>query len=185
LSRAPPPLRRDGGIVKCLTAHEYLEAFLAGGSSEELAQLAATPDFRLALYDALGNQAARLEYGPLLRGLFERELRYRLGDDERDDDAYFENIYFCGLLLYELGSLDDLELLCRAKFCRDMDLGIGFDVHFLVGAGVEITLRYLAQRPEAWAATAHSYLERCKEADDLSWLAEWRRAKRTYFGLNS
>jgi hypothetical protein len=138
------------------------------------------------LYEALGNlQAARLEYGPLLRDLFARELRYRLGDDESDDDAYFENIYFCGLLLYELGSPDDLELLCRAKFCRDMDLGMGFDVQFLVGAGVEITLRYLAQRPEAWAATALSYLERCKEAGDLSWLAEWRRAKRTYFGLNS
>jgi len=168
-----------------MTAHEYLAAFLAGGASEELAQLAASPEFRLAVYDALGNLQARLEYGPLLRGLFERELRYRLGDDESDDDAYFENIYFCGLLLYELGSPDDLELLCRAKFCRDMDLGTGFDVQFLVGAGVETTLRYLAQRPEAWAATALSYLERCKEADDLSWLADWRRAKRTYFGLDS
>jgi hypothetical protein len=57
------------------------------------------------LYDALGNlQAARVEYGPLLRDLFERELRYRLGDDESDDDTYFENIYFCGLLLYELAA---------------------------------------------------------------------------------
>ena len=177
---------RIGGIVRCLTAHEYLAALLVGGSSKELAQLAASPEFRLTLYDALGNlPAPRLEYGSLLRDLFERELRYRLGDDESDDHAYFENIYFCGLLLYELGSPDDLELLCRAKFCRDMDLGMGFDVQFLVGAGVEKTLRYLAQRREAWAATALSYLERCKEADDLSWLADWRRAKRTYFGLDS
>lgn len=46
----------------------------------------------------------------MLRDLFERELRYRLGDDESDDDAYFENIYFRGLLLYERSLAPDRRL---------------------------------------------------------------------------
>jgi len=146
-------------------------------------ELAASADFRLALYEALGTtQMGLRQYHPLLRDLFERELCYRLGDDE-DDYAYSENICFCGLFLYEVASLADSELLCRAKFCRDMDLGTGFDIQFLVGAGVEATLSYLAQHPDAWAVTALSYLQRCNEAGDLAWLDEWHRAKRAYFGL--
>lgn len=166
-----------------MTPEQYLAAHLSRGSIADLGELAASGEFRLNLYQALGTKPTMLgQYQPLLRDLFERELRYRLSDDE-DDDTYFENIYFCGLLLYEVGSLGDLELLCRAKFCRDMDLGMGFDIQFLVGAGLEPTLSYLSQHPMAWCATALSYLKRCHEAGDLDWLGEWHRAKRAYFGL--
>jgi len=168
-----------------VTAAEYLAAFLADPSREVLGELAASPPFRLTLYQALGAPRVPLrQYQPLLRDLFERELRYRLSDDyDLDDGAHFENIYLCGLLLYELGSLDDLELLCRAKFCRDMDLGMGFDIQSVVGAGVEATMDHLAQITDDWAAKALSYLRRCKDAGDLDWLGEWHAAKRAYFGL--
>ncbi len=67
-----------------MTAHEYLAAFLTLGSIDNLGDRAASAEFRLALYEALGATQVSLSppYHPLLRDLFERELRYRLSDDD-------------------------------------------------------------------------------------------------------
>jgi hypothetical protein len=98
------------------------------------------PAFRAAIYAAL-HPRPTAEDRHLLRHLLELEMDHRRRE-ENDDDVYFENLYWCGLLLYQLGVVEDVILLWRAKHVN-MDTGIGFDVQFLVGAGVDKTLACL------------------------------------------
>jgi len=73
---------------------------------------------------------------------FARELRLRTdggpvcGDGEID---YYENLYWCALLLYFVGDPADVPLMWEAKHI-DMDTAFGFDTQFMFGAGVDATI---------------------------------------------
>ena len=77
---------------------------------------------------------------------------------------YFENLYWAGFLLSLVADVEDVHLLWRAK-TLDFDTWSGFDVQFLVGAGVSRTLSYLHSLREEWAAAARVHLEQCQQAD--------------------
>ncbi|MGH1347742.1 MAG: hypothetical protein ACRBN8_39675 [Nannocystales bacterium] len=143
------------------------------------------PAVRYRVYLQIAARRLSLKLRPLLRALFELELVYRLRDDDDldDDGDHFENIYLCGALLFDLGVVEDVELLARAKFSRDMDLGTGFDIHCLFGAGVDETLDYLSSLSTDWAKEAHEYARHCHAAGDLDNLADWRAGVSHYFSL--
>lgn len=69
------------------------------------------------------------KYHAELLDLFRREMTYRRADRpaEGDDESdYFENLYWCGLLLYLVGDPADVPLMWEAKNIN-MDTGSGFD----------------------------------------------------------
>jgi len=78
----------------------------------------------------------------LLRKIFLAEMDYRR---EGEDHEYFENIYWCAYLLFLVGDPSDTEPMWRAKHL-DMDIGSGFDMEYMVGAGVKQTVDYLSQQ---------------------------------------
>lgn len=120
--------------------------------------------------------------GHLLRALFAIEVEYRSQEEEdpADDGTGFENIYACALLLFDLGAPEDTLRLWAAKRLN-MDLGVGLDVQFLVGAGVDATLEALSAQPAAAAREAAEYLEACRTAGDFDDLSDWRRRRYEYF----
>src|SRR5215203_3225581 len=75
----------------------------------------------------------------LLKALFNLEVNYR--NDEHNDGEFFENIYHCAFFLFTIGDLNDVMPMWKAK-TSNFDLGCGFDIQFLVGAGVEETTEY-------------------------------------------
>ncbi len=60
----------------------------------------------------------------------------------------------------------------------DMDTAIGFDGQFLVGAGVEETIKYLDEHGQREPAEYLKELKASKELDDLS---GWERFRIHYF----
>jgi len=100
--------------------------------------------------------------------------------DQSNDGEYFENLYWCALFLYQLGFLDDILPMWKAKHVN-MDTGCGFDIQFLVGAGVDKTLSFLTDSDEADAKKAHSYILSCKEAGDFSNLPSWLQGRIEYY----
>lgn len=124
---------------------------------------------------------AVIEMHSELLGLFKKEMDFRRnGENEDDDEApddSFENLYWCALLLYLVGDLSDVELLWEAKFIN-FDTSCGFDGQFLVGAGFDQTVRYLADRKLNDIA---KYLERMKECGDFDDLSEWEKVRIEYF----
>ncbi len=73
-------------------------------------------------------------------------MEYRSGDAEEespDEDGieYFENIYWCAFLLFIIGEVNDVPLLWKAKNLN-MDVAIGMDWQFLVGAGIDETVQF-------------------------------------------
>lgn len=120
--------------------------------------------------------------GPLLRALLALEVEYRSQDEEdpADNGNGFENIYACALLLFDLGAPEDALRLWEAKRLN-MDLGVGIDVQFLVGAGVDETLDALSTDDSTAARAAAAYLQKCRAAGDFEELTTWRRARYEYF----
>ena len=110
----------------------------------------------------------------LLLSIFEEEMKYRKRDTEWD---YFENIYWCALLLYLAGDVSDVPLIWKAKH-TNMDTGIGMDGQCLVGAGVEATVRMLKATNQSEIL---SYVEGMDEFGDLDDLAGWERSRIQYF----
>ncbi len=97
---------------------------------------------------------------------------------ERDEEHdYFENVYWCAYLLFHVGEPADVELMWTAKNLN-MDVGCGFDVENMVGAGVEKTIEYLRQ--EGLDAAA-DYLAECFSGDSQQAIEEWSRDRRGYF----
>ena len=92
----------------------------------------------------------------------------------------FENLYWCALLLHQLGRLEDVLPLWRAKN-TSFDTARGFDAEFLVGAGVEETIVFLDASPDPEAAKAHAYLTKCCNESVFDDLASWLVERRAYF----
>ncbi len=96
------------------------------------------------------------------------------GEGESD---CFEQIYWVGLLLYLVGDSAAVPLMWEGKQI-DMDTAIGFDGQFLVGAGVEETIKYLEERGQKEPAEYLRELKASKELDDLS---KWEKFRVHYF----
>jgi|SRR5579859_1719486 len=116
-----------------------------------------------------------------LRDIFKREMVFRgathTGEEDNLHHEYCEQLYWCALLLYLVGDPADVALMWEAKHI-DMDTGCGFDAQFLVGAGVEETIRYLRARGMDEIA---AYLEKCKAAKDFDDLPGWEQLRIKYF----
>ena len=109
---------------------------------------------------------------------FARELRVRTdggpvcGDGEID---YYENLYWCALLLYFIGDPADVPLMWEAKHI-DMDTAFGFDTQFMFGAGVDATIAYLKEQAHHEIA---AYLENNKR--EFAALKRWEHFRIGYF----
>lgn len=125
-------------------------------------------------------ESARLHRRTLL-SILAAEAEYREKDEPLDDSSsgadYFENLYWCAFLLYLAGDVTDAPVLWRAKRIN-MDTNAGLDGQYLVGAGVELTIRFLKDSKEKEAA---AHLERMRKDGDLDDLHEWERYKARYF----
>lgn len=111
----------------------------------------------------------------LIRFLLEQEIACY-----QHDCGNFDSMRLCGFLLFLLAQLEDVELLWRAK-TTDFDTWCGFDIQFLVGAGVSPTLAYLQSIQEEWANEARTYIERCQRAGDFSDMVRYRHGMERYF----
>jgi hypothetical protein len=131
--------------------------------------------FRAAVLEALQKT---LSMGDrfLLRFLLEQEMACYRNHCETPD-----SLYLCGFLLFLLGQLEDVELLWQAK-TTTFDTWCGFDIQFLVGAGVSSTLAYLHSIQKEWAEEASTYIEKCQRGGDFSDLESYRHEKQRYFG---
>jgi hypothetical protein len=110
--------------------------------------------------------------------IFRHEMEFRRALDEgsvSDDADYFESIYHCGLLLYLVGDPADAPLIWEGKYIN-MDTGFGLDGQFLLGAGVDATIRYLRMNGRLEIADFLSDLELAQ--NDLE---EWEYSKIEYF----
>jgi hypothetical protein len=115
-----------------------------------------------------------------LRDIFRREMDFRKTDNRAPvDDGldYFESIYHCALLLYLVGDPADVPLMWEAKHI-DMDTGCGFDGEFLVGAGLQETIRYLEVNGNQEIL---NYVKALKKAEEPNYLQEWERFRVSYF----
>ncbi|WP_432943424.1 hypothetical protein ACQPXM_00085 [Kribbella sp. CA-253562] len=129
------------------------------------------PAAREQLLAAIDPDDAR-QHHALLRDIFRREMQHRR---ETGGDDYFENLYCCAFLLYLVGDPSDVPMMWQAKHI-DFDTGTGFDVQFLLGAGVAPTLAYLTGHGHADIARAISeYPEANRD------LTEWESFRRGYF----
>ncbi len=122
--------------------------------------------------------------GRLLRQLLPIECVYRVYDSSPTHDDYFENLFWCALLLYQLADLGDVLPMWRAKH-TDFDTGCSFDIQFLVGAGVDATIEYLTQNNDPDASDAVDYIRVCKEAGDFDYLDDWLNFRIDYFGKSA
>ena len=123
-------------------------------------------------------------YHEELLDLFRREMDYRRNDDlgttvPEDDDYihHFEQLYWCGFLLYLIGNPADVPLMWEEKYIS-MDTGCGFDGQFLVGAGVEETIRYLEENHKSEIA---GYLRELGSGGEFAYLSLWERYRIYYF----
>jgi len=124
---------------------------------------------RAALLKIPPDRAVVRKYHAELLELFRREMAYRRADDSAESEGEsdcFEQIYWCGLLLYLVGDPADVPLMWEGKRI-DMDTAIGFDGQFLVGAGVEQTIKYLEEHGQRDPAEYLKGLKASKELDDL------------------
>jgi hypothetical protein len=113
----------------------------------------------------------------LLCFILEQEMLSRLHDGAGE---LFENLYWAAFLLSLVAHVEDVHQLWRAKRLN-YDTWCGFDVQFLVGAGVSRTLSYLQSLREEWASDALAYLEKCQQAGDFADLEQHRQWRQTYF----
>jgi hypothetical protein len=120
------------------------------------------------------------KYHEELLDLFRREMTYRRESatpPNDDESECFEQIYWCGLLLYLIGDPADVALMWEGKQI-DMDTACGFDGQFLVGAGVEETIKYLDEHGQKKPA---EYLARMKADRELDDLPAWEQFRIHYF----
>lgn len=162
-------------INEFLDGHAPTEAWLA---TEDARRLLSDADRRATLYRAMHPQP-ETSHAPLLRALLAHEVAFR-SDPRGDDEDRFEHLYWCGLLLSQIGDVRDVLSLWRAKN-TNFDTGCGFDVQFLVGAGVEETLAFLARSEDPAASEAAAYISECAKAGDFDDLDDWRAFRVGYF----
>ena len=146
-------------------------------------ELLAAPGFRRQICKLLHPTPPK-SLLPLVRVLLQREADYRAtesAEDDNDGEDYFENLYWVGLFLYQIGDLEDVLPMWRAKQ-TNMDTSIGFDAQFLVGRGVSETIEYLRALDEPMASEAADYLADYQADGDLDNLDEWLDFRIDYFG---
>jgi hypothetical protein len=127
------------------------------------------------------------KYHAVLLAIFRLEMNFRRDADRIDIERpcadgeidYFEHIYWCGFLLYLVGDPADVPLMWSAKQ-TDMDTSICFDFQFLVGAGVDATLRYLRDDGDDEIAEYLEDLRKCGELQGES-LSRWEKFRIEYF----
>ena len=66
----------------------------------------------------------------------------------------------------------------------DFDLGWGFDIQFLVGAGVQKTIDFLENIKNPDAEKALEYIQLCQTAGDFDNLPKWESFRKDYFAIN-
>lgn len=132
-----------------------------------------SPSKREHVLRSISPEAAR-EHEALLRQIFREEIAYRQRDE---DHEYFENIYWCAYLLFHVADPGDAELMWIAKNLN-MDVGCGFDVENMVGAGVEPTIQYLRQKDLGKAA---DYIAKCLRDHSQQTIDDWRKGRRRHF----
>lgn len=86
----------------------------------------------------------------------------------------------CGFLLSLLAQIEDVGLLWEAK-TTSFDIMCGFDVQFLVGAGVVSTVSYLQSIQEEWAQNALTYIEESQKIGDFHNLERFREVTHKVF----
>lgn len=129
------------------------------------------PEDRERMLQAIQPEDAARHHA-LLRQIFRLEMDYRAHDE---DLTFYENLYWCGYLLFMVGDPADVRMLWEGKHIN-MDTGVGFDIHSLFGAGYDETVAYLqANRMDDILGELDAY------ADDLSWLAQWPKDMRARF----
>ncbi|CAN0506154.1 unnamed protein product [Discosporangium mesarthrocarpum] len=139
------------------------------------------PSARESVYRAL-HPRAPVAATPLLRRLLDLEIGYRKTDSARsgNEPDYFENLYWCALLLCGLGDPSDALPLWNAKQ-TNMDTGAGLDIQFLVGAGVDATVEHLLSLGSPPASDAAEEIRACEAAGDFEELESWRAGREAYF----
>jgi len=146
-------------------------------SSVESRRLLDDPLFREGLLREIHGNSS-IDVSGLLRRLLQIEIDYRR-DSENGD--YFENLYWCAFLLWRIGDLNDVINLWRAKNVN-LDTACGFDIQFLVGAGVDETIRYLREKTDTESQAALGYIMECKASGGFDGLQEWASQRSEYFG---
>ena len=117
----------------------------------------------------------------LLLDIFKLEMAYRY-DQQPDNDAedFYENIHHCGLLLFCIAHLHDIDLMWEAKNLN-MDMEDGFDIKFLLGSGVGKTIEYLNYSNDPEQEKILKYIKTCHESGDFEQLDEWKESKIKHF----
>lgn len=168
----------EGGerVIELLEGNEPSREWLGSPAAQNL--LSKIPR-REQLYQAM-HPSPSPQHAELLRALLAHEVAFRDSDEDDPGDA-FDNLYWCALLLHQLGRLEDVLPLWRAKM-TNFDTGCGMDIQFLVGPGVERTLAYLVESSEPDAAKAYECIAKCHAAGELGAMDEWLALRRAYFG---
>ncbi len=158
-----------------MDAKKFLESYAANADAD----LSVLTDslFRESIYQSIHPEPPA-ELLPLIRELFLREVQYRA--DEENDGQHFENLYWAALFLYQLGDFNDVIPMWNAKH-TNMDTGVGFDIQFLVGQGVEETLQWLRQQRDPLSDRIANYITECRNAGDFEELDQWLASKINYF----
>jgi hypothetical protein len=137
-----------------------------------------TPAERAAALRAIRPEQAH-EHHDELRAIFRAESEQRVASGNPEYlNEYFENLYWCAFLLYEVGDPSDVPMMCATKFDTDFDTACGFDVQFLFGAGPVETLEYLRHGGrDDLANDLEKYLPDVAPDE----LQRWREFRRNYF----
>lgn len=164
-----------------MNAIKFLEKYLNNQNtlSSEMKEMIQTASFRANLYKEIDLNFQN-EYHLLLLELLKEEMIYRAKDDENEDDEYFESIYWCSLFLYEIGDVNDVNILWKAKNI-DFDTYCAFDIQFLIGAGLERTIEHLNSKKDKDSKKALEYILDCKDAGDFSYMEKWFEFRVNYF----
>lgn len=166
-----------------MNANEFINEYKNArfNLSEEMRSNLQDDELRDGIYKLIQLKDAS-SFHSLLKALFNYEVNYR--NDEGNDGEFFENIYHCAFFLFTVSDLNDVIPMYEAKM-SNFDLGCGFDIQFLIGAGVEETINYLCQNKNPTSQSALEYIKACQTGGDFDNLEEWIEHKKSYFGITA
>jgi hypothetical protein len=160
-----------------LSAEKIIEAFEHSNKAltSEIEYGLDSPQARQRLYKILIGRAVA-PYATLFRKALAKEVEYRdalwHGTVEDDGDCY-QGIYRCAFLIYRLRSLDNVHTLWAAKHLN-MDVGSSMGAEFFIGAGLEVTISYLAESNLPDSGEISDYIAGWFSQDDAEeWQEDW------------